>query len=211
MYGTWHVYRPGQAWSKPRSEARLVLRVADAVVVNFGAPVIELLEERALALHQPIHGLGPDLLDDDFHVEEALQRLREPVRASVTVGDAIMDQRVMAGVGNIWKHETLFRLGLNPWRSLGELDDAALRAVVETAQDLLRASVGKPNRLNLRKRPQMYVYGRPGQLCFRCRTRLVSATQGLDIRRTTWCPTCQPVVDGQRLVPGVRRLSKDEK
>lgn len=205
MYGTWHVYRPGQAWTKPEHQARLVLEVDDAVVVNFSAPVIELLEERALPHHRPIGGLGPDLLDDDFDAGEAFRRMRHPARAALTIGDAIMDQRVMAGAGNIWKHETLFRCGLNPWRRVGELDDATIRELISTAQALLRASVGKPNRLDLKRRPRMYVYMRAGQPCARCHTRLRSAPQGQDIRQTAWCPRCQPEVEGQlKPVPRVR-------
>lgn len=204
MYGTWHVYAPGEGWRKPEREARLVLEVDDAVVVNFSAPVIELLEERALPVHRPVASLGPDLLADDFDVNEALRRLRDPARAALTIGDAIMDQKAVAGVGNIWKHESLFHMGINPWRRVGELSDDELRALLLRAQALLRASVGKPNSLGMARRPEMWVYGRSGQPCRRCFTRIRSAPQGVDIRRTAWCPKCQPVVEGQ-LEPPVRK------
>jgi endonuclease-8 len=197
MYGTWHVYAPGEPWTRPEREARLVLETSTAVVVNFSAPVIELIEERALAAHSPIAGLGPDLLSDDFDGAEAFRRLREPSRAGLTIGDAIMDQRALAGVGNIWKHETLFRCGVNPWRRVSELDDDTLMGLVTTALALLRASVGKENSLELAHRPTMYVYMRAGQPCRRCHARLRSAPQGVDIRHTAWCPKCQPVVPGQ--------------
>ena len=203
MYGTWHVYAPGEAWTRSEREARLVLEVEDAVVVNFSAPVIELIEERALEHYQPLAGLGPDLLDDDFDADEAFRRMREPKHAALTIGDVIMDQKIVAGVGNIWKHETLFRSGLNPWRRVGDLDDAALVALIDTARHLLRASVGKPNKFNLTRRPSMYVYMRAGQPCRRCYTRLRSGPQGVDIRHTAWCPKCQPVVEGQ-VEPPVR-------
>lgn len=192
MYGTWRVYRPGQAWRRAEREARLVLEVEDFVVVNFSAPVIELLESRALTSYHPVAGLGPDLLDEKFDPLEALRRFRDPLRADLTVGDAIMDQQVMAGVGNIWKHETLFRCGINPWRRVSHLDDEELLRIVATARDLLRASVGKPNGRGIPRRPEMYVYLRSGQPCRRCGTRLLSARQGVDIRYTTWCPRCQP-------------------
>ncbi len=192
MYGTWHVYRPGEAWQRPAREARLVLEVDDAVVVNFSAPIIELLELRALEHHRPIAMLGPDLLDDAFDPHLALARLRDPLRADLTIGDALMDQAVMAGVGNIWKHETLFRCGTYPWVRVRDLDDAALLELIETARHLLRASVGKSNRWGLSRRPDMYVYMRAGQPCRRCGTRLRSARQGVDIRFTTWCTRCQP-------------------
>lgn len=204
MYGTWHVYAPGEAWRKPEREARLVLEVADAVVVNFSAPVIELLEERALEHHRPVAGLGPDLLADDFDMDEALRRLRDPSRAGLTIGDVIMDQKAVAGAGNIWKHESLFHAGMNPWRRVRELPDDELRGLVLKAQALLRASVGKPNSLGLTRRPEMWVYMRAGQPCRRCFTRIRSGPQGVDIRQTAWCPKCQPVVEGQ-LEPPVRK------
>ena len=203
MNGTWHVYRPGEPWRIPEREARLVLEVDGATVVNFSAPVIELLEERALTVHAPIGNLGPDLLDEEFDLVEAFRRLRDPSRAELTVGDAIMDQRALAGIGNIWKNESLFYAGINPWRRVAELSDAELALVVEKAQALLRASVGKPNSLNVRFRPAMYVYGRGGQACRRCYSRLRSGPQGVDIRHTVWCPKCQPVVEGQ-MEPPVR-------
>ena len=204
MYGTWNIYRPGEPWNRPESQARLVLEVADAVVCNFNAPVIELLEERALAYHQPIAGLGPDLLDDDFDAAEALRRLRDPSRAELTIGDAIMDQRALAGAGNIWKTESLFHAGINPWRRVRELDDTTLLGLILKAQALLRASIGKPNALDLRTRPTMFVYTRAGQPCRRCFTRIRSGPQGVDIRHTAWCPKCQPVAEGQETQPGVR-------
>lgn len=203
MHGTWHVYQPGEPWLRPEREARLVLEVEGAVVVNFSAPVIELIEERALEHYGPVANLGPDLLDDDFDAGEALRRLRDPARADLTIGDAIMNQRALAGVGNIWKNESLFYAGVNPWRRVRDLDDEVLRGLVGKAQALLRASVGKLNALDLTRRPSMYVYGRAGQPCRRCFTRLRSGPQGVDIRQTAWCPKCQAVVDGQ-MEPPVR-------
>ena len=204
MYGTWHVYKPGEPWTKPEREARLVLEVDGAVVVNFSAPVIELVEERSLGYHAPVANLGPDLLDDGFDIEEALQRLRHPTRELLTIGDAIMDQRAVAGAGNIWKHEALFHARMNPWRRVSELTDDELRLLLEKAQGLLRASAGKENSLGLTRRPTMYVYMRGGQPCRRCRTTLRSAPQGVDIRHTAWCPKCQPVVEGQLEPPRSR-------
>lgn len=206
MYGTWHVYVPGESWTRPEREARLVLEVPGAVVVNFSAPVIELLEERALDHHQPIAALGPDLVSDDFDPAEAFRRLRDPARQSLTIGDALMDQRAMAGAGNIWKHETLFHCGINPWRLVSELDDATLQGLIAKAQELLRASTGKSTDPVWRgRRPSMFVYGRSGLPCRRCRTIIRSGVQGIDIRHTAWCPRCQPVVEGQSVQPPIGR------
>ena len=202
MYGTWHVYRPGESWRFPENQARLVLEVADAVVVNFNAPVIELLEDRAIAYHRPIEALGPDLLAETFDAQEAFRRFRDPVHASRTIGDAIMDQRIMAGVGNIWKHETLFRCRINPWSTVAELDDDAIHEIIDVARNLLLASVHRPNNLGIGRRPKMFVYMRGGQPCLRCHTRLRRARQVEDIRFTAWCPVCQPLREDQAVRPG---------
>ena len=111
MNGSWHRYRPGERWRRPEARARLVIEVPGAVAVCFDAPVVELFEQRAEALHAPIAGLGPDLLDpafDDEAADEALRRLRDPARASMTISEALLDQRALAGIGNIWRNETLF-------------------------------------------------------------------------------------------------------
>lgn len=205
MYGTWHVYAPGEKWARSEWSARLVLEVPGATIVNFSAPVIELIEERALPHYAPIANLGPNLVDDECDLDEAFRRLRDPALAELTIGDAIMDQRALAGVGNIWKNESLFNAGINPWRRVNELDDATLADLIRRARALLRASIGKPNDLDLNHRPSMFVYMRGGQPCRRCHTRLRSAPQGVDIRHTCWCPTCQPIVDGQMQPPTRRR------
>lgn len=193
MYGTWHLYRPGEPWKRPAERARLVLATSEAVVVNFDAPVVELLESRAEPCHEPLAGLGPDLLAEDFDAEEALRRFRDPALAGLAVGDAVMDQRVMAGVGNIWKHETLFRCGIYPWRRVRDLSDDDLRALITTARGLLRAAAGlEPGA----RRPVYYVYGKAGRPCRRCGTRLRAAPQVNDVRLTAWCPRCQPMRPG---------------
>jgi endonuclease-8 len=202
MYGTWHLYKPGEPWRKPEREARLVLETDEAVIVNFSAPVIELLEERALPHHQPISGLGPDLTGAFFDPTEAFTRMRDPARANLTIGDAIMDQKVMAGAGNIWKHETLFHCGINPWLLVRELTDDEVRALIAKAEELLGASIGRPGPNGLRqRRPTMFVYMRQGQPCRRCATRIRSHRQGVDIRHTAWCPRCQPLRPGQAVLP----------
>ncbi len=205
MNGTWHIYNPGEPWRIGERNARLVIEVEDAVVVNFFAPVIELIEERALADYAPISKLGPDLLDDDFEPAVALAAFRDPAQAKLTIGDAIMDQRIMAGVGNIWKHETLFRCGLNPWRRIEELDDAKLAQVIRIARELLRAAAGKPGDDGKpQRRPVMCVYGRSGTPCRRCGAIIRSVRQGVDPRYTAWCPLCQPVAEGQAVLPRSR-------
>jgi endonuclease-8 len=171
----------------------LVLETERAVAVNFDAPVVELMPARVAAAHRPLAELGPDLMADTPDWPEVLRRFRDPSRSELTIGDAIMDQGVMAGVGNMWKHETLFRCGLNPWLVVAELTDEQLMGMAATAAELLRASAGLPGpEGKTARRPSFFVYMRAGQPCPRCFTRLRSARQGRDIRFTAWCPRCQP-------------------
>jgi len=190
MNGSWHRYRPGEPWSRPAARARLVIVVTGAVAVCFDAPVIELFETRAEAIHPTLARLGPDLLDAAWSREDAAEthrRLRDPARAAMTISEALLDQRAMAGIGNIWRNEALFRERIDPWARVGDLDDATLDRLVATARDLLRQSVGlTPGRA------PVAVYRRPGRPCRRCGTLVRSAPLDATIPRTTyWCPSCQ--------------------
>ena len=190
MNGSWHRYRPGEPWRRPAARARLVIEVPGAVAVCFDAPVVELFETRAEALHPTLARLGPDLLDDDWDADraaEARRRLREPGRARLTISEALLDQRALAGIGNIWRNETLFHEGVNPWTAVRSIDDATLDRLVGRARDLLRRSVDTPS-----GRSPMWVYRRAGRPCRRCGTLVESAPLSTGNPRTTyWCPGCQ--------------------
>lgn len=195
MTGSWHRYAPGERWRRPVSRARLVLEVAGAVAVCFDAPVVELFDARAERLHPALASLGPDLLADDFDADEALRRLRDPARADLAVGEALVDQRALAGIGNIWKSETLFAERVDPFAPVGGLDDPTLRRLIASAGRLLRASVaatgGRPGR-------SLAVYRRAGRPCRACGTIIAARSQGAELPRLTyWCPRCQsPRMDG---------------
>ena len=191
MTGSWHRYRPGERWRRPPARARVVLEVPGAVAVCFDAPVVELFEQRAEALHPGLATLGPDLLDPDWgdaQADEALRRLRDPARETMTISAALLDQRALAGIGNIWRNETLFAERVDPLAPVNTLDDATLARLVATAHRLLVDSAHvAPGRARL------HVYGRARRPCPRCRTLIRSAPLPADLPRTTyWCPTCQP-------------------
>ena len=187
MQGSWHRYRPGERWRRPPGRARLVLEVPGAVAVCFDAPVVELFEQRAEALHPSLSRLGPDLLKPDFDADEALRRLRSPERQDLPISAALLDQRALAGIGNIWRNETLFAERVDPFVPVRELDDDTLRRLIATARRLLSVSAGvAPGRT------RMAVYGRTGRPCPRCGTSIRSAPLRGEIPRTTyWCPVCQ--------------------
>ena len=194
MTGSWHRYRPGERWRRPESRARLVLEVPGAVAVCFDAPVVELFETRAAAIHPTLSRLGPDLLDPAWspdHAAEARRRLRDPARAGLSISEALLDQRALAGIGNIWRNETLFAERVDPFARVADLDDATLARLVATARRLLRGSAGVvPGRVPLA------VYGRAGRPCRRCGTLLRTRPLPGELPRTTyWCPTCQPTTE----------------
>jgi endonuclease VIII len=199
MHGSWHRYRPGERWRRPAARARLVLEVPGAVAVCFDAPVVELFETRSEALHPSLSSLGPDLLDPGFDAAEARRRLRDPSRAMTEIGVALVDQRALAGIGNVYKSEVLWIERVSPFRAVGDLDDEALDRLVATARRLLVANVAPghgPERVTTagdRGAPgPLYVYRRTGRPCRRCRTAIRSIQQGRELPRTTyWCPTCQ--------------------
>ena len=190
MNGSWHRYRPGEAWRRPAARARLVLEVPGAVAVCFDAPVVELFEQRAAAIHPGLATLGPDLLDPNFgpgDATEVLRRLRDPAGERRTISEALLDQRALAGIGNIWRNETLVAERVSPFAPVGQLDDEVLGRLVATARRLLVDS----SRLAPGRAP-MRVYGRAGRPCPRCGTVIRSAPLASDLPRTTyWCPRCQ--------------------
>jgi endonuclease-8 len=207
MNGTWHRYRPGEHWRRPAARAVLVLEVDGAVAVCFDAPVVELFEARSEALHPALATLGPDLLGAEFDPAEALRRMREPVRAETTIGEALLDQRVMAGVGNVYRSEILFSGKVDPFARVASLDDATLDRVVAAARRLLLANVDLlrgPQRTTRRAErtttegareadgAALWVYRRTGRPCRRCGNLIRSASLGRELPRTLWwCPSCQ--------------------
>ena len=199
MNGSWHRYRPGERWRRPPSRARLVIEVPGAVAVCFDAPVVELFETRAEALHPSLSRLGPDLLSPEFDAAEAIRRLRAPERAGLSIAEALLDQRALAGIGNVYKNEVLWLERVSPFAPVADLDDDTVSRLVATAHRLLRANVDArrgPERVTTagdRGAPgALYVYGRAGRPCRRCRARIAVIRQGRELPRSTWwCPTCQ--------------------
>lgn len=209
MHGSWHRYRPGEPWRRAAARAVLVLEVPGAIAVCFDAPLVELLEARAEGLHPPLAGLGPDATGDAFDRDEAMRRLRDPGRAGRTIAEALLDQRALAGVGNVYKSEVLFIERVDPFSAVAAVDDATLARVVDRARTLLLANRGFAARVTtgsagggaatamIEGRPpsagaRLWVYRRAGRLCRRCGTLVLARRHG-DLPRTTyWCPRCQP-------------------
>jgi endonuclease-8 len=185
MNGWWGVYERGGRWSKSPSRAWLVIRTDDHDVVQFGGPVLELMTDSRSRIDQRIARLGPDVLADEFDELAFLKRLRED-DASRGIGDALLDQRNVCGIGNLWKSEACFIAGLDPWRPLGRVsDDEALAAVNAVRPLMVRSAQGG----GVGREP--WVFERHGRPCRRCATTIRARGQGDDNRTTYWCPACQ--------------------
>lgn len=187
MDGAWRAYKPGERWSgRPAHLIRVVLRTARSVAVGYHLHEVALLptaDEGKLLGH-----LGPDLLGADWDEDEAVRRIAE--RPDVTIAEALLDQRNLAGVGNLYKAETLFLRGLWPWTPVAEVKD--LPGTVRLAQKLVASNRGRWTQTttgSLRRGETSYVYGRRAQPCRKCASAIQKDEQGERI--TYWCPRCQ--------------------
>lgn len=181
MNGSWHIYRRGERWQRPRADMRIILATDDYEAVAFRVPVAELVKN--VQRHDELRALGPDILADDFDLAEARRRIRE--RSDEEIANVLLNQRVIAGIGNIYKSESLFLAGVLPFHPVRDLTDEQLDAIVTNARKLMRASVAATSRA------RRWVYERPGQLCRRCGTSIEFCKQGIDARGTYWCAKCQ--------------------
>jgi endonuclease VIII len=184
MTGMWGVYRHGERWRRSRQRAWLVIRTSEHEVVEFDGPVLELMTDSRTRFDRRLASLGPDVLAQSFDQDRFLARLREEDR-SRGIGDALLDQRNLSGVGNLWKSEGCFLARLDPWRRLGETTNEEVLAVVGEIRTLMQASVEG------RLAPRRWVFERTGLPCRRCATPIRARGQGDDNRTTYWCPRCQ--------------------
>ena len=202
MSGSWHIYRPGERWQRPARDMRILVATATFVAVGFNMPVAEFESPHTLERDDTLGSLGPDLLDANANLDIALERMR--ARPDDAIGPVLLNQRVSAGIGNIFKSETLFLCGIDPFRRVADLSDDQLRSLLLTARRLLKANVlatskeGIVTYFGLRhttgrasQADRLWVYGRRGKPCRRCSTPISSAKQDPDARLTYWCAKCQ--------------------
>jgi endonuclease-8 len=197
MHGSWHVYAPGERWRQPRSQMRLLMETDLAHAVGFRVPVAEWLTAGSLARHAVLRALGPDLLVPVFDAEGVVARMRQA--GDLPLADVLLDQRVMAGVGNVIKSEVLFAARLHPFDPVAACAGTELRALVGVARRLLAinaadrpGSSGRRTTGRLHPDEQLWVYGRTGKPCFRCGASIEMRRTGPDARATYWCRRCQP-------------------
>jgi endonuclease VIII len=191
MDGSWHIYRPGATWhGGPAYDVRVVLATPEWECVGYRLHDVELVptaEEDRLVGH-----LGADVLGPDWDLDEALRRLRSD--PDEQIGVAILDQRNLAGIGNLYKVEALFLAGIHPWARVGDVTN--LEALVTRARSLMLANRNHPEQTTTgipRRGQDHWVAGRKGKPCRRCGTPILLGEQGPSTqeRVTWWCPTCQ--------------------
>jgi endonuclease-8 len=184
MTGAWSVYPRGRRWHRGAHRAWLVIRTADHEVVQFDGPVLELMTDGRSRFDSRLARLGPDVLAPEFDERTFVRRLREDDQTRA-LGDALLDQRNVAGLGNIWKAEGCFAAGVDPWRRLRDVTDEDAVAVIRNVRPLMQKSVdeGFPK--------DLLIYKRAGRPCPRCGATIRARGQGDDNRTTYWCPGCQ--------------------
>jgi endonuclease-8 len=208
MSGSWHIYRPGERWQQPRMNMRIVLENSEYVAVGFRVPVAKMLKPDELARALRIPAPAIDVLSEVFDAVEVEGRLL--AHSDEEIGDVLLHQEVMAGVGNVFKSEICFVAGIHPFCKVAALSLEQVRASIAVAQRLVAANVledsddsivtygGRKRRTTHEADPtaSLWVYGRNGEPCRRCRERVRRRIQGPDARVTFWCARCQPMPDG---------------
>ena len=197
MTGSWHVYHLGVPWKKPERFAKVLLRTAAAVVPCFSAPIVELLTLQEVARHPALTRLGPDAIADKFDAGEVQMRFRS--RPDLSIGEGLLWQAAMAGVGNVFKSEVLFLERVNPFLRIGDLSDETLGRLVAQSHRLLllnRRPGSRQTRATLDPQGRIWVYRRSGRPCYQCGTAIQMRRQGADARSTYFCPSCQAVTQG---------------
>ncbi len=208
MSGSWHIYRPGEPWQKPARHMRIVIENKSYVAVGFNVPVAEMHTAQSLERDRRIPDPDIDVLSASFDSNAAARRLL--AHSYEEVGDVLLHQKVLAGVGNVFKSEICFLTGVNPFCRVASLSDAKIASLIATAQKLVAANVledsgdtvvtfrGRHRRTTHQSDPaeSLWVYGRKGDPCRRCGEPIRMRIQGPDARVTFWCQLCQPMPDG---------------
>ena len=200
MSGSWHLYRPGERWQRPVRDMRLLVATAGFVAVGFNVPIAELLSARQMRRHRELSALGPDPLAATFDRDEVVHRMRSHARDAI--GDVLLNQRVVSGIGNVLKSEILFVSGVDPFIPIADLTDDALVRAIDVARDLLAANVlsrsqtlsaavGRRTTRSLDPNATLWVYGRGGKPCRTCGAPIQARKTGVDARLTYWCGKCQ--------------------
>lgn len=201
MSGTWHIYRPGEPWKISAAQMRVAVHTKEFLAVGFRIPIAEFHTAATLARHRSMQ-LGPDVLDQNFDEPRAVEQLRS--RPDLEIGDALLRQQLVAGMGNVFKSEACFASRVDPFRHVASLSDRELHSLMSNARRFMQANITDTSGDKITtyfgfrrttgrsdESERLWVYARRGQPCRRCGRLIVSKKQGADARVTFWCPGCQ--------------------
>jgi endonuclease-8 len=234
MSGSWHIYRTGERWQMPRRAMRAVITCGEMQAVGFNIPVAEFHTARSLERSSQVPKLGVDVLSDAYTIEAAVRALREYGLAhpEAEIANALLNQHVVAGLGNVYKSEVAFAGGVHPFRRMSTLTDRELERMAEASQRYMRANVAdvaserivtytgnRRTTHDMDRNNRLWVYRRQGRECRRCGALIEMRRQGTGARSTYWCPSCQPWVAAEEQseeapqrrnakLAGVRRTSR---
>ncbi|MDX1516731.1 MAG: DNA-formamidopyrimidine glycosylase family protein [Woeseiaceae bacterium] len=194
MHGSWHRYAKGETWRKPRARASLVLETEDDDYVCFNAREIELVNLPSVRDKIVRSRLGPDLIADSVDFDYVARRARDILDEDALIVDALLDQRIASGIGNVYKSEVLFIERLAPTLRASRVTDGSIAGCFRTAASLLRQNLGggrRVTRFDDDGAGRLWVYGRAGLPCLECDAPVATARMGRHHRDTYWCPHCQ--------------------
>jgi endonuclease-8 len=211
MSGSWHIYRHGERWQRPRDHMRIVLENSDYVAVGFTVPVAKMLRPEEVERALRIPSTSIDVLSPDFDADDVARRIA--LRNTEEIGDVLLHQGVIAGIGNVFKSEICFVTATNPFCTVSSLDAERIALIVGTSRKLVKANVledsgdtivtygGRKRRTTNASDPgaSLWVYGRFNEPCRKCGQRIRKRMQGPDVRVTFWCQHCQPLPCGSEV------------
>lgn len=216
MTGAWHIYKTGERWQAPRNAMRVVITCGDVQAVAFSVPVAEFHTARSLERKADVSKLGLDVLGTEYSTDAAVLALRQYRQShpDEEIGNVLLNQRVLAGIGNIYKSETAFAARVNPFRPMRSLTDSELERIAEFAHRYMQANADRtgkgivtytgPRRTMhaMGRGARPWVYGRQGKECSRCGAIIQMRRQGTGARSTYWCPSCQPWMNPEKPLAG---------
>ena len=211
MSGSWHIYRSGEKWRIGRNRMRVAITCSDYQAIAFNVPIAEFHTSRSLDRSSQVPQLGPDFFADTFRTTEAVVALRNYaiLHPESELAVVLLNQRVVAGLGNVYKSEVAFAAGVNPFRQMRTITAPEMQSIVGVAQRYMKANVtdgagdgivtyagNRRTTHAMDRADRLWVYGRQGQECRRCGATIEMRKQGEQARSTYWCPSCQPWVQG---------------
>jgi len=204
MSGSWHIYRQGEKWLRARRDMRMVIETERYCCVAFAVPIAEFHTAQSLARHRCMQ-IGPDVLADSFDQDDAARRIAAQADREIAV--VLLDQQVLAGIGNVYKSEICFAARVHPFRKASSLTRAELAAIADFGRRYMLANVRNDSSEKIvtdtgerrttgsnDAKQRLWVYGRTGEPCRRCGAGILMRKQSTEARTTFWCPECQPML-----------------